>query len=168
MTARLLLSGGLLLALLGCAPGPDASAPSGEPAPDLLPELREDGVRASMVAVEAGVMALRLDARAVSLGSVQGRVRFDPSVLHVSAVEPVSGGFTVANGDSLARGLVRFAAFSPGPLATGELLRLRVALAGPLAAAGVQVNLEAAGTAEGESIRPALLRATRGVFRVLP
>jgi hypothetical protein len=168
MMRRRIMAGALLVALSGCARGPETSAPQGEPVLPALPELAADGVRASLVSLEPGTVVLRLDTRGVSLGSVQGRIRFDPAGLAVSAVESVSGAFTVANVDSLAHGLVRFAAFSPGTLATGRLLRLRLAGKGSLGASGVRVSLEAAGTAEGQSLQAFMLHATRGVFRDAP
>ena len=158
----------LLLGAAACAADPAASAPSGDSGPALLPALAANGVRAAVITGPEGALALRLDVQGEAVGSVQGMLTFDPAVLAVSQVVPVTGAYTAINADDLSAGRVRFASFSSGALPGGNLFELKGEARGSLTRAAVRVHLEAAGNLEGRALEQARLHGTEGVFRVDP
>lgn len=158
-----------LLALLagGCSPAFDASA-GREPALDPIMPLTAEGVRVAVVEQDSATMVVRLDAMNQAVGSIQGEIAFNPAVLRVLEVAPVTEAYTAVNSGQLDAGRIRFATFSPVALPLGDLLRLRVVRLGAMTGAGVTVRLEAAGTPEGLAIAPDRLRPAQGVFRAHP
>jgi hypothetical protein len=159
---------GLLVLLAGgCSPAFDATAGK-EPALEPIMPLTAEGVRVAVVEQDSSTIVVRLDAMNQPVGSVQGEIGFDPSVLRVLEVTAVTSAYAAINSGQLDAGRIRFATFSPAALPLGDLLRLRVVRLGALAGAGVTVRLEAVGTPEGLAIAADRLRPAQGVFRAHP
>jgi hypothetical protein len=163
----IMLVAGLALAA-GCGTGPDAAAPDGDGALPALAPLAAPGVRAALVSDSATELVLRIDALPDAPGSVQGTLRFDPADFEVVEVRPITGAYAVANSSAVGDGLLRFAAFGTERLPDAELFAIRIRPRRQLSQVEVSLQLEAAGTPEGEAVAGPGLVATSRIYRRAP
>lgn len=151
---------------VACSGQPDAASEPPRPAGlETLAPMATDGARAALVQADGEVLVLRVEARGVALGSVQGTLRFDPADFEILEATPATAAQVVVNATGAAGGVLRFAAFDATGLPSGDLLRLRVKVHRPLTTTRPVVRIEVAGTAEGLTLPAGALLVTEGIYR---
>lgn len=104
------------------------------------------------------VLLVRVEGVGTMLGSYQGRLTFDPSVLVVDSVSPGRDGSRFVNSTEAARGTIRFAGFAPTGFASNDAVRIVGRLRKAIDSSSVRAALEVAGDIEGRAVpRTALL-----------
>lgn len=128
----------------------------------------DSGVLIAMAAdpFEAGEQVLRILVvpTELALGSYQGRVSFDPELLQLIDARMPARGFRVVNTEPASEGLVRFAGFTVDGFGEAEVLALRFRTTRPIEPTAVTLELEVAGTLEGEAVPRPQLSVLRGAF----
>jgi len=115
------------------------------------------------------VLRVRVEGKDVALGSYQGRLRFDPSVLGLAAVVPRGGAlpageFHVVNAGGADRGEIRFAGFAARGFGGADMVTLRFHAQRAITPADVTLELEVAGTLDGEAVPKPQLSVLKGAF----
>lgn len=128
----------------------------------------DSGVQIAVAAdpFEAGQQVLRILVvpSELALGSYQGRVTFDPEQFELMDARVPDGGFRVVNTEPAAEGLIRFAGFTVDGFGETEVLALRFRTTRPIEPTEVTLELEVAGTLEGEAVPRPRLSVMRGAF----
>ena len=125
------------------------------------PSVRVSIVRAKESNARRIVLVLRVDGAGMVLGSYEGRVQFDPTVLAVdSAVAGRDGSRFVNSGDA-GRGTIRFAGFTPTGFTNSDAVRIVGRALGRLENAKIIATLAVAGNLDGKAVpKTALIGAT--------
>lgn len=151
--------GAALLCVGTLATGPASAASLADT--HRAPSVRVSIVRAKESNAQRVVLVLRVDGAGLVLGSYEGRVQFDPTVLAVdSAVAGRDGSRFVNSGDAV-RGTIRFAGFTPTGFINSDAVRIVGRVRGRLENAKVVATLAVAGDLDGKSVpKTALIGAT--------
>lgn len=119
------------------------------------------------VSGEAAVFVVRVVGSGVPLAAYQGRITFAPGTMEVLSVvtpDAVDGDYRIVNATDASKGLIRFAGYSTGTLASTEAFRISARLRDGVSTLKLEGALDVAAEGAGQSMHASFLRSSVGVY----